>query len=681
MSDLATTAAEGGQAGYDHLARRAEAFLGACGGVAPEAALIAHVFGTVGSPALWAPLLRTMLAGEGALTLRADGCWMIVEDRPRGTAELLADFVAVDVETTGLWPARQRVVEVAAIRFADGREVDRFECLVNPGRRLPKYIADLTGITDIDLAEAPGFGDVADRLLALLGTALLVGHNVGFDISFIDAELVRLDRPRLVNERLDTMGLAARLLPQVRKPSLEAVAEKVGIVARPRKLHRAGQDAIVTALVALKLAEHARQAGYASLDELKSLGSRLPERPRERHARSRAELDRSLLADIPKAPGVYLMKNGFGEIVYVGKAKTLRERVGSYFSQPLGHTRKMDGLLESLASIETVVVGNELQALLLESQLIRRYQPRYNTAQRSHEQYPFIRVDIATSWPRITLAKSRRNDGARYFGPFRSATSARRTVDLLNRVVPLRTCSRSFRDARSYGSPCIELDLGRCLGPCVGKANRDTYQALVRDVVAYLDGHDDALYQLLWRGLEEAAEKLDFEKAERLRRELRHAGTVVGSQRRIREAMETGNCLLVLPAAGAGERDLLLIAGGRIWAQVRTRTGEAPAAVVARLERSWQRLQCRGLPAIDHDSVDEAHILHRWLLRQGRLPGLIRLGDDPDWSDVVRTMRAIRDEDLAADFRQLEAMDEALDAQRDEIGDSDETPVVGQTIG
>nr|MBA3414538.1 GIY-YIG nuclease family protein [Chloroflexia bacterium] len=558
MPDVAAMTIEGNVDGYSHLAQRAEAFLRGCGGVAPEAALIGHVFGTVGSPSLWAPLLQTMLAGTETLTLRADGCWMVVVERPVAGGAELGEFVAIDVETTGLQPARQRVVEVAAVRFAGGREVERFESLVNPGRRLPKYIAGLTGITDEDLREAPPFGDVAERLMGVIGTTLLVGHNVGFDISFLDAELGRLNRPRLINERLDTMGLAARLAPQIRKPSLAAVAEKLGIVASSRKLHRAGEDATVTALVAMKLAEHAWQSGYTTGDELRSLGTRLPVRPRERHARSRADLDRALLADIPKAPGVYLMKNGFGEIVYVGKAKNLRDRVGSYFSQPLGYTRKMDGLLESLAAIETVVVGNELQALLLESQLIRRYQPRYNTALRSHEQYPFIRVDIATAWPRITLAKARKNDGARYFGPFRSATAARRTVDLLNRAVPLRTCTRSFRDARSYGSPCIELDLGRCLGPCVGKADRDTYQALVRDVVAYLDGHDDALYRLLWRGLEEAAAKLDFEKAEKLRRELRHAGTVVGSQRRIREATETGCCLLVLPAEVAGDLDLLL---------------------------------------------------------------------------------------------------------------------------
>jgi DNA polymerase III epsilon subunit family exonuclease len=642
--------------------------LRACGGSAPESALIAHVFGTVGSAALWTPLLRSMLGRDPLLTLRADGIWMIVEERPVAVGGHLDEFVAVDVETTGLRPARQRIVEVAVVRFAEGREVERFESLVNPGRRLPKYIADLTGIADIDLAEAPTFAAVADRVLQVLGEGLLVGHNVGFDISFLDAELARLDRPRLTNERLDTMGLAGRLLPQVRRPSLEAVAEKLGVIARPSKVHRAGQDATIAALVAMKLAEHARQAGYASLDEVKGLGTRLPERPRQRHPRGRADLDRAMLAGVPKAAGVYLMKNAFGEIVYVGKAKNLRDRVGSYFSQQLGYTRKMDGLLESLAAIETVVVGNELQALLLESQLIRRYQPRYNTALRSHEQYPFIRVDVATAWPRITLAKSRKNDGARYFGPFRSASSARRTVDLLNRVVPLRTCSRSFRDARSYGSPCIELDLGRCLGPCVGRADRDTYRALVRDVVAYLDGHDDALYQLLWKGLEEAAEKLDFEKAEKLRRELRDAGAVVGSQRRIREATETGRCLLVLPAEAQGERDLLLIAGGRIWAQLRMGTEDGRTDFGGRLLRSWERLRAAGLPTIDHDSVDEAHILHRWLVRQGRLPGLIRLSDEPNWEAVVDAILALRDEDLPVDFRRLEEMDEALDVPTEEPG-------------
>ncbi|MCC6315235.1 MAG: GIY-YIG nuclease family protein [Thermomicrobiales bacterium] len=633
---------------YAHLASRAEAYLIERGGSAPEEALIAHVFGSTGTPDLWRPLLRSLLAPAERLGRRADGCWMVAANHAVGAVNLLRDFVAIDVETTGLKPSSQRIVEIAAIRYADGEEIERFESLVNPGRRLPKYVAELTGLDDATLAEAPPFSDVAEQVLAAIGGALLVGHNVGFDIAFLNAELQRLGRPILINERLDTMGLAVRLMPGTRKPGLQTVAEKLGVVARSSKRHRAGMDAAIAAGVALQLAEHARQAGYASLDEVRGLGASLPRRPHERHAR--ALRDRSLLADIPHAPGVYLMKNEFGQIVYVGKSKNLRDRVGSYFSQQVGFTRKMDGLIESLAAIDIVRTGSELEALLLESQLIRRYQPRYNTAQRSHEQYPFIRVDVANAWPRITLSKARRDDGAVYFGPFRSAVSARKTVDLLNRILPLRTCSRSFRDARSYGSPCIEMDLGRCLGPCVGKADRDEYQGLVRHVVDFLDGRDEALYELIWADLEDAAARLDFERAGRLRRELQHVTTIVGAQRQLRETIETATCLLALPAVEEGGREIMLIAGGRLWAQFQAEAATDPAELAVRLERSWRRLCASGPLRLDHQSVDEAHILHRWLARLHGGPSCLDLADDPDWSVVAHAVMAIPADELAADM-------------------------------
>lgn len=641
----AGNAAGEGAGGYAHLAQRAELFVRERGGAAPEDALIAHVFGSAGSPALWRPLLRSMLAGAEHLSLRADGFWMVPTERPAGSAALLDGFVSIDVETTGLHAIRQRIVEVAAIRFRDGAEIERFETLVNPGRRLPKYVADLTGLADADLAEGPTFEQIAARIVEFIGDALLVGHNVAFDIGFLNAELIRAGLPGLVNERLDTMGLAVRLMPGLRKPSLDAIAQKLGIAGRTRGRHRAGTDAAMTAQVALRLSEHAGDAGCASVDNLRALGATLPKRPNERHARAGTLIDRSLLTNVPRKPGVYLFMSAAGEVVYVGKAKNLRDRVGSYFSQQVGFTRKMDGLLQSLAAIETVVVGSELEALLLESQLIRRYQPRYNTAMRSHEQYPFIRVDIANAWPRITLAKARKDDGATYFGPFRNAASARRTVDLLNRVVPLRTCSRSFKDARSYGSPCIELDLGRCLGPCVGKADREQYRTIVHDVVTFLDGRDETLYEMLWRGLEEAAEKLDFERAEKIRRELRHVSSVVSSQRRIREAVENATCLLVLPSADEGSREVLLVSAGRIWAQLRAVDADGRDALAVRLDASWQRLHAAGAPRLDHDSVDEAHILHRWLARLEPGPGRVHVPDEPDWvaAAAAAMMPAIAD--------------------------------------
>ncbi len=663
-----------GVLGYAHLAQRAELFVRERGGAAPEDALIAHVFGSTGSPALWRPLLRSLLAGAERLSLRADGYWMVPTERPVCSVTLLDEFVSVDVETTGLHATRQRIVEVAAIRYRGGAEVERFETLVNPGRRLPKYVADLTGLTDADLAEGPPFEQVAAQVAEFIGDALLVGHNVAFDIGFLNAELARAGLPGLVNERLDTMGLAVRLMPGLRKPSLDAIVQKLGVAGRSRGRHRAGTDAAMTAQVALRLAEHARDAGCASVDDLRALGATLPKRPNERHARASALIDRSMLADVPKKPGVYLFRNANGEIVYVGKAKNLRDRVGSYFSQQLGYTRKMDGLLESLTAIDTVVVGSELEALLLESQLIRRYQPRYNTALRSHEQYPFIRVDVANAWPRITLSKTRKDDGATYFGPFRNASSARRTVDLLNRVVPLRTCSRSFKDARSYGSPCIELDLGRCLGPCVGKADREQYRAIVHDVVTFLDGRDETLYEMLWRGLEEAAEKLDFERAEKIRRELRHVSSVVSSQRRIREAVENATYLLVLPSAEEGAREVVLVSAGRIWAQLRAADAAGPDTLTARLAASWARLRDNGAPRLDHDSVDEAHILHRWLARLEPGPGLLHLPDDPDWAEAAAQAMAPAIADLPWAFPPASSPD---DNDGDEAVQPDLAPAAG----
>src|SRR5699024_3966220 len=137
------------------------------------------------------------------------------------------------------------------------------------------------------------------------------------------------------------------------------------------------------------------------------------------------------------------------------------------------------------------VAGSELEALLLESQLIRRYRPRYNTALTKSEHYPYIKVDITNPWPRVQEARRRKDDGARYFGPYRHASSARKTVDVINSVLPLGTCTRSVKRPRSYGKPCIALDLGSCLGPCTGQADRDAYMRFVHDVLAFLEGRED----------------------------------------------------------------------------------------------------------------------------------------------------------------------------------------------
>ncbi|MCC2627008.1 MAG: polymerase epsilon subunit [Thermomicrobiales bacterium] len=669
QTDFAMPAATG--AAFLNLAQRAEAFISAQGGQASEDLLVSHVFGSTGSLALWRPLLREVLGQHDRLKFRGDGAWLLADALSQAGTGPLHDFVVLDVETTGLQPSRQRIIEISVARFSGGAAKSLWESLCNPGRSVPKYIVKLTGIDDDLLEDAPTFDKIAGTINELLADTIIVGHNIEFDLGFLNAELERAGRPPLVNERVDTLALATRLLPGVRKPTLNALAQRLGVSEVPRVRHRAGPDAALTGVVAVALLEHARDAGYQSLDELKSIARPVTRRPRERMARASSVVDRSILASIPRAPGVYLMRDANEHVVYVGKAKNLRERVGTYFSQPLGYTRKMDGLIESLSRIQVEVVGSELEALLLESQLIRRYQPRYNTALRSHEQYPFIRIDVANPWPRVSLAKARKDDGARYFGPFRSATTARKTVDLINRVVPLRTCTRSFRDARSYGSPCLQLDLGRCLGPCVGQANRDQYISLVRTVVDYVDGRDQTLHELLWSGLEEAAAALDFERASRLRRDLQASLALTASQRRLRESTEANWVLLVTAAAEPEHRELMLILRGRLWSQLRVADSSQPAVLAARLERCWERFRHVGIGEPDHDSVDDMHILDSWLARHEGHPAILVIQErteTPDWQDLGKRALSLRQDQL-----DYEGWRKARDAGEAEWGEMDAT--------
>lgn len=659
-----------GEAGnaFTSLARRAEAFVAEQGGWASEDLLVSHVFGSSGSAALWRPLLRDVLSRHEGLKLRSDGAWLLSTAQSANGDGPLEEFTVLDVETTGLQPSRQRIIEIAIVRFAGGVISSQWESLCNPERRVPAYITKLTGIDDDLLTGAPSFAAIAAGIVELLEGAVIVGHNVAFDLNFLNEELKRAGIAPVVNERIDTLALASRLIPSLRKPTLPAVAEKLGFQTPARGRHRAGPDAALTGAVAMALVRQAADAGYQSFEDLKGIAGPGTRRPKERMPRASSVVDRSLLSTIPRAPGVYIMRDANERVVYVGKAKNLRDRVGTYFSQPLGYTRKMDGLIESLSRIQVEVVGSELEALLLESQLIRRYQPRYNTALRSHEQYPFIRVDIGNPWPRVSLAKSRKDDGAKYFGPFRSAATARKTVDLINRVVPLRTCTRSFRDARSYGSPCIQLDIGRCLGPCVGRADRDEYMALVHRVIDYVDGRDQALHEVLWQGLEEAAEALDFERASRLRRDLQASLSLTAAQRRLRESTESNWGLLVTASPEAGCRELMLIVRGRIWSQIRVHPRQSLSELAERLSQSWERFRAAGLGEPDHDSVDDLHILGSFLARHEGHPALIPLpngGEEPTWRPLAKQALALR-----ADQLDFDAWRKARDAKDEGWGES-----------
>src|SRR6267378_4695030 len=218
---------------------------------------------------------------------------------------------------------------------------------------------------------------------------------------------------------------------------------------------------------------------------------------------------------VPDRPGVYLYKDAKAQIVYIGKAASLRSRVRSYFQESRARDPKTDALVGHIRDLEYIVTANELEAMILESTLVRRHRPRYNIILRDDKHYPFLKLTTDEEFPRLVVARRVKNDGATYYGPFYPATAMRETLRLTRQLFPLRTCSIKI-DGR-LERPCIQYAIHRCNAPCTGWETREGYGKTVRDVERFLAGKDDDLAQTLTREMEAAAAELKFERAGVLR--------------------------------------------------------------------------------------------------------------------------------------------------------------------
>ncbi|HEX6243638.1 MAG TPA: excinuclease ABC subunit UvrC, partial [Polyangiales bacterium] len=233
----------------------------------------------------------------------------------------------------------------------------------------------------------------------------------------------------------------------------------------------------------------------------------------------RPELE-AKLDNLPTSPGVYLFHGKASEVLYVGKARSLRSRVRSYFQDSNSDTRAfITRLSRELTDIQTVVVGSEKEAALLENTLIKEHQPRYNVKLRDDKEYLSLRLETKAAWTRLEVVRKPKPDGALYFGPYHSATSARQTLRLINRHFQLRTCTDTDFAARSR--PCLQYQIKRCLGPCVYEVDRARYAEQTDDVAMFLDGRHDELKGLLERRMQQAAGELEYERAALHRDQLR----------------------------------------------------------------------------------------------------------------------------------------------------------------
>ncbi|MBU5592589.1 excinuclease ABC subunit UvrC [Clostridium sp. MSJ-4] len=220
---------------------------------------------------------------------------------------------------------------------------------------------------------------------------------------------------------------------------------------------------------------------------------------------------------LPDKPGVYIMKNSMGEVIYVGKAKVLKNRVRQYFQNSKNHSEKVRVMVSHVAEFEYIVTDSEMEALILECNLIKKYRPRYNILLKDDKHYPFIKITTNEDFPRVFVTRSIAKDGNKYFGPYTDATAVYETIELIKKIFPIRTCKLNITEQGTKCRPCLNYHINLCKAPCAGYIDKAEYKKIIDDIIELLNGKNSNILESLKKEMMEAAENLNFEKAASVR--------------------------------------------------------------------------------------------------------------------------------------------------------------------
>jgi DNA polymerase III subunit epsilon len=403
-----------------------------------------------------------------------------------GTPLIDVTFCVVDLETTGGSPVDCGITEIGAVKVRGGQIVGTFQTLVNPGQAIPPSITLLTGITQAMVVPAPRVEAVLPSFIEFAAGCVLVGHNVRFDISFLNAALERHGWARLNHPVVDTCALARRLVrDEVPNCKLSTLAERFRVTVRPT--HRALDDALATGEVLHHLIE--RASGWGVMTKL------------------------ALTERLPRSPGVYIFRNRSGNVLYIGKATNLRSRVRSYFSGD--DRRKVGPLMRELFRVDHHECASTLEASVLEARLIHQHCPPYNRQLTTWTQYRYVKLTVNEPFPRLVITKATADDGALYLGPVPSMAVAKRVIEALHTVTQLRRCTKPItaRSRTLRSGMCTAAQLGVSMCPCSGELDQAAYRRIVDDVVTALQFDPTPLLDRLAARMHDLAATERFEEA------------------------------------------------------------------------------------------------------------------------------------------------------------------------
>ena len=583
------------------------------GGASPRE-LLDLVFTQPGSDPEFGPrFLRGLLEADQRFVWRAtDGRWGVPAHHTRAGTLDEATFVVCDVETTGLSARATGIIEIAAARVRGGRIVAEFAQLVDPGVRLPPFITQLTGIADAMLVGQPRIAAVWPQFTEFLSTDVLVAHNARFDLSFLNAAALAHDGRPIANPTLCTLQLARRLLPGLRRRGLDALAAHFAIPQSDR--HRALGDVRITVEVLFRLLELLTGRGVARLDQLLDL---------QHHARDGRRflcpLPRDRVQQLPTQPGVYELCDAAGRLLYIGKAKNLRERVQSYLANSNGHSAKTLDLIRHAHDVRTRLAGSELEAALEEAEAIRRHQPPYNRLGKHLPRIAFLKVAVVDAFPRISVARSPRSRRARYIGPFRSREEADRVLHLLTRLFQLRTCAGALQPAADV-APCLQGQIGACTAPCAARVTAAAYREQVNACLDLLNGDGASTEARLAHRRDELAALMRFEAAAKLQRDLRLLTMLQRRQRTLGWLTAEQHFLVLQPSADRAVVLAYAVLAGRLALRARL-SGVAQVDQFA--EQVCAHLPLAARQGLRADEVDGTTIVAAWLRDRGESDGYV----------------------------------------------------------
>lgn len=503
-------------------------------------------------------------------------------------------FCVLDLETTGASASTCEITEIGAVKYLGGQVVGTYQTLVNPGTGIPPFITILTGITEAMVCEAPRIQAVLPSFLEFCRDAVLVGHNIRFDLSFLDAAARRLDYPLAGTEPLsrrvvDTVGLARRLIrSEVRDLTLATLAVYLRSPFPPT--HRALDDARATAHVFHTLLERAGSLGVTGLDDLLQL-------PRARGSSYYPKI--GLTDGLPRRPGVYLFSDRAGEIIYVGKADNLRTRVRSYFYGD--DRRRTADMLRQLHRIDHRVCVNTLDAEVTELRLIHAHRPRFNQRSRPPRRELFVKL-TDEAFPRLSQAHLASSAGLWWLGPFRSKHAADEVTEALWAATLIRRCTGR---PGSRAGECAPAQLGVSTCPCAGGIDPVEYRSMIDGIIKLADRSPAGLLEPLEVKMRRLAAEQRFEEAAQMRD--RH--------RALARALERKRAWRAL--AEAGRIELESLAGDRVFVEQGSLTAafghDQPPSLLDRVFAPEDPLPPPSPVPPSVAIAEEAQLIWRWM--------------------------------------------------------------------